>query len=319
MSIAELFDLSPGEQYARAIARGEHRKPGFHVDVAVREWLGPGRETRALLSTDGSANEWTGSTGVPPPARRRRFVRDLLRVVPATERLSVIVKEVATGDLEGGASAVGEGEGKPEVEMQFDAEEILPKKVSAWVPATTELYEDAPGLAAYVDGRLAEMLGVREDAELLSGDGTGDHMLGFLEAGILSQTAVAGDAPGSIGAGIAKVEARSTIVDGIVVNSTDYWSARTGRHANPLDGVAFDDRGDIFGIPTARTTEMPAGHVLVGSFMTGAVLRERSGLRIRIGTEHDDYLIKNKLAVVAEFRENLGIHREDFFCDVALS
>jgi HK97 family phage major capsid protein len=42
-------------------------------------------------------------------------------------------------------------------------------KIAAWIPVTEEILEDAPTLAGYINTRLAYMVDLREEAQILNG------------------------------------------------------------------------------------------------------------------------------------------------------
>lgn len=295
----DLLERSPGQEFARAYL--EHSDAETLVSV------------RTLLDSASSADEWlSGGTPLPPPlGRRRRFVRDLLRPpVPTSSLLVPYIREVSTLDGDHSASATAEGAAKNEATFQFaDEPPERAEKVTAWIPATTEIFEDAPMLAAYVDGRLGEALGVAEDWQLLNGDGTGANLRGFLTENGLSQTYTATSKRKTITAAIRQVEELGTQVDGIVIDPTSYWDI--------VDDVSswWDD----LDLPVVRSPEMPANRALVGNFGLGATLREYSSVTIRRSGSHLDYFVKNKIAVLAELQEALIIHRADYFCEATLA
>ena len=66
---------------------------------------------------------------------------------------------------------MAEGVAKPEVVMQFVSDDAPVRKIAAWIPITTEIADDAPTLRGYIDTRLAYMLALREELEILSGNG----------------------------------------------------------------------------------------------------------------------------------------------------
>ena len=81
------------------------------------------------------------------------------------------------------------------------------RKIAARVPATSEILADAPTLRGYIDGRLRYMLALREQDDILRGNGVSPDLLGILNTtGIQTQTATNNDVPATIADAIAKVE-----------------------------------------------------------------------------------------------------------------
>ena len=305
--------LTPGQEYALEALASPSGYGAELRDVEVRTLLELAAET---------PGPWLGgSTPYAPGFGPKRWIRDLLGKAPADSAGSVVyVQEIETATTDGGASATDEGGEKPETEIQFDGGRQRVGKVTAWIPATDEVYEDAHGLAAYVDGRLSEQLFARENYELLNGDGTAPNLRGLLTgwSGVQSQTSVNGDPFASIALAIAKVEKKRTIVDGVIMNTDAYWTGMQLRHANVLDSAAIDQQGRVYGRPTITTPDIAAGTALVGSFRVGATLREYGGVTIRTSDSHSDFFVKGKRAVVAEVQEALVVHRPDYFCTVSV-
>lgn len=298
--------MTIGERFAQAT--NAEREAGLSVEM------------RTLLDTTTAAGLLAGHTPVAPPVGpRRRYVRDLLGTPAPCGRIVRYVAEQVTAEA-GGATSTDEGAAKAETSFRFDWGELTAGKVTAWAPITAEILEDAPGLAAWVNGRMAEQLASAEDDQLINGDGTAPNLTGFLSWGdILTQTAANNDPLTSLGEGIAQVEAQGTQVDGIVINPADYWAARLERRSTVMDSsVPFDAEGNIFGVPTIRTTKIAAGSALVGAFTIGATLRERSPVTVRVSDSHSTYFTANKVAVVAEVDEALTVSRPDYFASVAL-
>lgn len=293
----DLLERSPGEEFARAVANGER-------SVVV--------ETRTLLdsTTDGGSPGLLlgGDVDAARPMARRRHVRDLMRVVPMGMGTTTYVREVAAATADAGASAVAEGAAKTELNLEFAGGTVRPAKAAAWVPATDEIYEDAPTLAAFVDGRLGEAVGLAEDWELINGDGTGEHYLGFLAADIGSQPFVT-SIQKTITASARQIEDAGGMADGVIVGVDAYWDVFD------IDSQWWRD----LGLAVVRTNQLPASTAIVGAFGVGATVRERTSATIRKSDSHSDYFVNNKLAVVGEIRGNLVVHKGEYFIEAALA
>lgn len=296
--------------------------------------ISPDIEVRALLSSESSdpaAGLWMprGTPFLPDQAvdRRRLFIRDL--IAGGTTTLSSIpyVRELTPRTNETGATAVAEGSAKPEVTMQFVGVDAPVRKIAAWIPATTEILEDAPTLRSYIDARLAYMLAVREEEQVLNGNGTSPNIRGIRQTtGLQTQaSAGSGEQAATIGLAIAKIENVDGVADGIAMNPVDYWTMLTTRHANQFDdgfGTMVPYVGaprGLWGLPVVRTRSMETLRVLVGAFQSGAQLFDRSGTVIRVGDQHSDYFTNNKVAILAEERIALAVYRPDWFVEATIA
>lgn len=288
-----------------------------------------GVEVRTLLSTeqsDPAAGLWMPrGTPIPPLRRRMRlFVRDLISVVPTGLNSVPYIRENNAATTEVSATAVAEGSAKPEVTMQFSSQDAPIRKIAAWIPITQEIADDAPTLRGYIDERLGYMLALREEAQILSGNGASPALRGILNtSGILTQTGAA-DNMIDFGLAIGKIEAVDGEADGIAMNPTDFWSIVTTRSATQFDtgfgggGPYSTPPGSIWGVPVVRTRQLSVGTAIVGAWRLGATLFDRKQTVIRTTDSHSDYFVLNKLVILAEERIGLAVNRPDLFVNVTL-
>lgn len=289
-----------------------------------------GVEVRTLLDTAQTGNENAGlwmprGTPVPPLRRRMRlFVRDLISVVPTGLNSVPYIRESNATTNEAGATAVAEGTAKPEVTMQFSQQDAPIRKIAAWIPITQEIADDAPTLRGYIDERLAYMLALREEAQILAGNGIAPTVRGILNtSGIQTQGTVT-DKMQTLAAAIGKVENVDGEADGIAMNPVDYWAMVATRNANQFD-VGFGGSGPFgatpgtaWGVPVVRTRQLASGKAIVGAWRLGATLFDREQTMIKTTDSHSDYFVLNKLVILAEERVGLAVNRPDLFVDVTL-
>lgn len=301
----------------------------FAQNEAYRYMEGEQRTLITGLTTGTASGGVLAPVGQPTdlPIRtqqRRMFLRDLCTVLPTSLPVVPYIREVNAAALEGSASAVAEGSAKPEVEMDWDPDNAIIKKVAAWVPVTTEIIEDAPLLRGYIDTRLAYMLAVREEAQLISGDGTGANVKGILSFTVQTQASVT-DVPQTLAASIGKIENADGEADGIVMNPVKYWSAIASRYSTQFDGGFFGNgapfsgpSNTMWGLPVVRTRALATTKALVGSFRLALTVLDRMRTTIVVGNQHASFLVENKVAIVAEERVGLAVHRPDWIVDTTL-
>lgn len=290
-------------------------------------------EVRTLLDsqTTGGINAgiWRPvATPLPPRGIRqtRLFIRDVITVQGTTLASVPYIRELnpAAAFNEFGASGVAEGVAKPEVQMTFEQDNADVRKIAAWIPATEEIIDDAPTLRGYIDTRLAYMLALREEWEILNGPGGAVRLKGILNfTGLQTQSAGA-DVPITLGSAIGLVENVDGEADGIVMNPLKYWAMVVTRNANQFDGgfgtgAPFSQPfTGIWGLPVVRTRVLAQTKAIVGSWRLGATLFDRMQTTIKVGNQHSTYFVENKVAILAEERLALAVHRPDFFVDVTL-
>ncbi len=342
----------------------DKRASSSHTDIELRGSLLRGSadaEFRAAGDTIGSA-AGTGVTAAglwrpvgqpsdhPPVIRKRRlFVRDLLNVqgtglasvpyirenMPSTDET---LQVGSTGDT--GAAMIAEGTQKQVVDLGWTQDDAPIRKIAAWVPATSEIIEDAPTLLGYIDNRLAYLLALAEEVAILGGAGTGATIKGILSfSGLQSQavqalgsatpgtgTDVGVDKPKTIGLAISKIELADGEADGVVMHPYLYWSMVTSRISSTdpgfFDGSPGADNGapysgvpgTVWGLPVIRSRSVKTYEPIVGCWRLGATLFDREQTNIKVGNQHTDYFTTNRVAIVAEERIGLAVHRPDFFC-----
>jgi HK97 family phage major capsid protein len=285
---------------------------------------------RATIDSDaptgGGVFRPVGQPIAPVPRQMRMFLRDIMNVQNTTLATIPYIREVAPTATEYGASAVAEGTAKPEVVMDWTLDEAPVRKIAAWVPVTSEIIDDAPTLMGYIDGRLAYLLAVREEFEILRGDGTTPHLKGILQYSDVQTQAFDTDRMTSIGKAIGKVEVVDGDADGLAMHPTDFWAMVTSRFANQFDGggagpLPYVNASGLspWGLPTVRSRALTANQAIVASWRLGATLWDRMQTTIRVGNQHSDFFVANKVAVLAEERVALSVHRPDFFVKVTLS
>lgn len=289
-------------------------------------------------TTDGTSGDAgffrpVGQPIAPLPRRQRVFIRDVIAVQGTGLSSVPYIREWDPTAYELLASAVQEAGTKPEVALAFEQDDAPIRKIAAWIPATTEVLDDAPTLRGYIDTRLAYMLALREERDILNGDGSSGRIKGILQYTTANgqtngplQTASGSDVPVAIATAIGLVENVEGDADGIAMNPTKYWGAMATRNANQFDGQTYGGgspfdvpSGTIWGLPVVRTRSLAATKAVVGSWRLGATLFDRMRTTIRVGNQHSTYFVENKVAILAEERCGLAVHRPDFFVDVTLS
>ncbi|MBA3651987.1 MAG: phage major capsid protein, partial [Chthoniobacterales bacterium] len=209
---------------------------------------------------------------------------------------------------------VAEGGTKPESTYAFQMRTIVAKTIAHWVPASVQILEDAPQLADVIDTELRYGLALREDAQLLSGDGVGENLDGLVAN---ATTFVAPFDPAgadtmldTIALAILQGALADFAPSGVIMHPSDWMRIRLLKDA---DGkYLLGDPGAqvtpmLFGLPVVPTTAMTIDKFLVGDFPAAATLYDRWEPRVEVSTEHADFFVKNLVAIRAEERIALAI------------
>lgn len=296
-------------------------------------------EVRALLTTSSGDTQNAGlfmPRGTPflndgAIRRRRLFVRDLLSTGTTGLNSVPYIRETTPATNETGATTVAEGAAKPEVTMQFTSADAPVRKIAGWLPVTSEIISDAPTLRSYIDARLEYMIALREEIQVLSGNGSAPNLTGIQSVtGLQTVKASGGTAantPGdeltSIATAIRLIELVDGEADGVAMNPTDFWTMVTRRADGDdhydVDPFMSPERMQPWGLPPVRTRALSAGTAVVANWFLGATLLDREDTVIRVGDQHSDYFVNNKVVILGEKRVAFPIHRPDFFVEVTFS
>ena len=282
------------------------------------------REVRTQLDSDAADGGVWRPVGTPSdmPVRyrsQRMFVRDAMSVQGTNLPSVPYIRELNATTNETGASSVAEATAKPEVVMEFEQDDAPIRKIAAWIPATTEIIDDAPTLRGYIDTRLSYMLALREEQQLLNGTGAAPQLKGILQYAGLQTQAFSVDVASTIGLSLGLIENVDGDPDALAMNPVKYWAMLTTRSANQFDGgfgagAPFGAPANtVWGLPVIRSRSLTLNQAVVGCFRLGATLFDRQQTTIRVGNQHSDFFTTNKIAILAEERVGLAVHRPDFF------
>ena len=219
------------------------------------------------------------------------------------------------------AALVAEGDAKPESTLNFENVTDPVRKIAHWLPVTDEMLEDVPALRSYIDARLRLGVNLALDDELLNGAATGTHITGLLNrtglASAVVRTGTVTNADAILEQIVAIETATNMEVDGIVMNMTNWKTVimskdGEGRYygGGPLASPA---RPVLWGRPVAITSAIVANTALVGAFGTAAQLFNRGGMRVEASNSHENFFIRNLLAIRAERRVALAVYRPAAF------
>lgn len=275
-------------------------------------------QVKTLLDTTGFPVFSQRSNMLIPYATRRAVVADLMPNGTITQPRFLYMEETSNTN---NADTVAEGAQKPESALAFTEKDAPVRKIATVLPVTDELFEDAPAMRSYVQGRMTIFLQLAEEDQLVNADGVAPNLEGILEnAGIQTQAKGADTIPDAIYKAATKIEVNSFLpATGVVLHPNDWQRVRLLKDSagNYLFGSPMiGDMERIFGYPVVKTQALTEGIGLVGAFDTAAMVLRRTGVSFAVSTEHSDFFIKNKLMLRIEERLAFPIFRPAGFCEL---
>lgn len=276
-------------------------------------------ERKTTLTSTGLDNALrTYAPGIVSEARQQLTLRKLLTARPTQAQIIDYLKVTGAPSV---GLPVAETTLKPENAATFATVSEKVRTIATWIPASKQILDDFSELASFIETTLPYYVDLGEELEMLAGDGTGEHLHGFItQATALDVTAlVAGDNKVDVlGKAMAQIaNAKELTPDFIVVNTADLWKMRllkdTQGHylLGDPSSAAFPN---LFGATVVPTANIAAGTFLVGSSAAPAAeIRDRQDVTVEISTEHADYFARNMVAIRAEKRVALLVKRPGAF------
>lgn len=299
--------VASAEYKALALQPGQTPGSGFKLRVEANTLSGQGgsppENQDTLVQTDRRA-------GIVPGAFRVLRVRDLIPTVPTTSNAWQFVRELLFTNA---AAETAEGAAKPEMTLTFEDVTVNIRTIAHFIKASNQILADAPALRAYIDGRLRYGVELREEQQIIAGNGVGQNLSGMTAAGNFTAfTPTSGEtAIDSISRMKYAILGADWTPTGILLNPAD-WGAierlKTGDNAY-LVGDAF---GQIvprmWGLPVVVSNSLTAGKALVADFSTSYEYVERQAVVVDVGYVNDDFT-KNLVTIRAEKRGALATIR----------
>lgn len=274
-------------------------------------------QVKDVTSVAGSAGELIVPQRIPTVyalPTRRLTIRDLLDKATTTTNMIEYVKELG---FTNNAAVVSETVQKPESEITFESATSPVRTIAHWVHISRQAMDDAPQIRGIIDGRLRYGLDYAEEVEILTGDGTGQHLDGLITNATAYSAAFTPSAPSPIDElRLAMLQASLALfpATGIVIHPTDWARVELTKttdgaylFANPQSLVG----PTLWGLPVLATPAMSVDKFLVGAFNIAATIWDRMGTEVLISSEDRDNFVKNMLTVRAEKRLALTVQRPE--------
>jgi HK97 family phage major capsid protein len=308
------------QQFLRA---GGHRRNGAWATPSV-ECFGPLHAT-TLTEDPASGGKLIIPQylpGIVSTLFKRLLVSDLMASGTATSNAIIYMVETAFTNA---AATVAEGAAKPESALVFDQHTDPVSKIAHWLPVTEELLEDVAAIESYINARLTLGVQLAEEDQLLNGNGTPPNIMGVMNRPGLATAVVRNGAATppetNVDAVLRQITAIATTAfvypDGVVMNPANWFTVATSKSTTGeyLGGGPFASlpNTSIWGTPVAVTPSIVANTALVGAFGTMSQVFRKGGIRIEASNSHQDFFIKNLVAIRAEERLALAVYRPGAF------
>ena len=314
------YNATPGQKIAehegfKAVQRGARRSGRIEI--------GSFHHKAAILNAPGLNQPLVPPyyrPGIIAPGQRRLTIRDLLPSIPITSNMVEFAKESSSTDA--AAMQTAEGTAKAESALGFELKYSPVQTLAHWIPVSRQIMDDAPALQAYVNSRLMYFLKLKEEDQLLNGDGTGQNLSGLITNATpfdVSQTVVATDTfIDVLGHAISQVQLSYFEPDAIIMHPKDLWRVmltKTTGTASSGQYIFADphtvETPRIWGLQVVATQSMAESQFLVGAFGMAAAIWDRNDASVEVSREHADFFTRNLCAILTEERLALTVFRSD--------
>ena len=246
--------------------------------------------------------------GVTRIVRRAPFLR---QIVNAGVTLSKYITYIEQANIQGGAGMTAEGADKSQSSFDLVERQAVTQKITAFIKVSKEMIADLPFMQREINTELMELVALKLDAQILSGDGTGNNLVGILEnatpwavGSFAGQVAIPNQLD-VLRVAMAQIETALFQPNYIVMHPTDvakFDVTKTvyGEYTQPMIYTDLNGVKRYNGIEIIVNTGIDVDTFLVGDF-TKSNLRVREEMNIQVGFVNDDFT-KNLFTVLCEAR-----------------
>lgn len=247
-------------------------------------------------------------------------IRALLAPGSTSAQLIRYVKEGVFTDNTG---MVAEEAQKPKSDLTLTDAETRVRKIANLMDVSMEAREDLPFLESYMRSKMMRGLLLKEEEQLLLGDGTGENLLGLLpqsttfDDALLTQMDIQNPTVlDRLFAAYIQVTLSEYAPTAFVMNPINYGGAimrKTTDGAYLMANPAASNTPRIWGLPVVTTPRMAVGTFLTGAFRDAAQIFDRKSATITISEENKDNIERNMFTLRIEERLALAVYSENAF------
>jgi len=349
-SLGELLTESPEFKEMLASGTSQMNRP-FSLETADLGGMVGGRKDVFTGSAPAQTTRGFGSTQFDPMVPRNyrtARVRDLFPVSGTNSNLIDFFRVIGFGstrlDTSSGAGMVREraaADGisaatggatdtfglKPRSALKFESAQAPVRTIAHYEVAHRNVLADEPQLQSIINNELLYGLRLKEDDQILNGDGTGENLLGLLNTPNVQLYTQANDsaatpAPTETKADALRRAATLAVLayyqpSGYVLNPYDWEDIELTKTSEGsyviATNVAVGAQTQAWRQPVVESPAMPEKKFVTGAWGLGAQLYDRAQASIRVADQHADFFIRNAVAILAEQRLAFAVKRPESF------
>jgi len=247
-------------------------------------------------------------SGIIPGAFRTLRVKDLLARGNTVSNAVEFTRELL---FTNNAAETAEGADKPESVLTFELYSKPVVTIAHWLKVSRQILSDAPALLAYIQNRLRYGVELREETQIVAGNGVGQNLTGMtVSPNFTAFTPSSGDqALDSLNRAIRALDAADYPANGVVMNPATWGGIERLKDANEnyIVGSPFGAIvPSVWGKPVALTPSMTANKLLVAAFDIAFMYLEREATEVEMFEQDDTNVQQNLITIRGEKRGVLG-------------
>jgi HK97 family phage major capsid protein len=261
-----------------------------------------------LISTNttGRVARQDREVGTNRIVRRRPFVLDNVTVSPTNGNTLYWVDQV---NPDGTPAMTAEGATKAQIDWDYIERSTPVRKITAFTKVSKEMLDDIDGFASDIEAELTERILLIADGQALTGDGTGQNIVGIsvnatpFAGGALANAVADANDIDVLRAGVAQVYRQEFVPNKIFIHPDkaalmDLQKGTDGHYL--LAPFVTADGMNVRGVMVETNTGVGADDFYVGDF-TKYKFKVRENISIQIGYDGNDWT-KNMVTPLAEMR-----------------
>lgn len=228
------------------------------------------------------------------------------QLIPNGTTTSDVVRYVRETAWDNGAAPKAQGASFGQSDFTMQAKDANVRTIGTFLRLSEEMLEDTPQLVSYLSVRAPQKLLTVENAQLLSGDGTGQNLSGIITdatafaAGGFANKVESANEFDVLTVAINQLALAEYRPDYIMLNPTDFHKilllkSTTNRYLK--DQVYQGLQPNFLGVPVILHTSIPAGDYLVGNFAMGTQMWIRKNISLEFSREDGNNFVENNVTV----------------------
>ena len=220
-------------------------------------------------------------------------------------------------------AATGTSGTKPESGFTTDRVTAVVKTIANWLPITKRALSDARQVRLMIDAFLLDNLEEALDSQIIAGDGLGENFTGLANTSGVQTQAWDTNIFRTLRKAKTKVRlvGRRTptayLLNPLDMETADLEQDNEGRYylGGPTGG---SDVAPLWRLPVMESEATPQGVGYVGDWRM-AVLWDREESSITATDSHENYFVRNLIAILAEMRAAFGVLQPSAFVKIDLT